>query len=440
MGMWSQARAMAAQTPEERNRYVDFLRAVSILFVIVGHWLITTAEYDPTSGVITPVLALEIVPWTAWLSWLFQVMPIFFIVGGYSNAISLAGAERKGLSYAQWLTGRLHRLLTPLTALVLFWAGLSLALTALGASSETVVFLSRTALVPTWFLAIYTMIVLLAPATHAFWRRYGFASLGVYIALAIAVDGAYFLLDMKAPGWTNYFWVWLAMHHLGFVWQEGRLPRTVWLLILSAAALAVLYYLTVIGPYPIAMAGSPGEEVSNTLPPKITLITLGLAQFGLLMALENPMRKALGSLRLWTATVLVNSMIMSIYLWHMTVLLALFAASYYLGGVGLTLEPGSSEWWLARPAWLLVPGILLVPVALLASPLERLARGADAPVPAAWRLVLGAVMTGAGITMATLLGFNGTLFSVASTGAILLLAGGAWICGILPISRSRAGA
>ena len=31
---------MAMQAPPERNRYVDFLRALSILAVVVGHWLV----------------------------------------------------------------------------------------------------------------------------------------------------------------------------------------------------------------------------------------------------------------------------------------------------------------------------------------------------------------------------------------------------------------
>ena len=38
-GLWSRAREVAIQTPESRNRYVDFLRALSILAVISGHWL-----------------------------------------------------------------------------------------------------------------------------------------------------------------------------------------------------------------------------------------------------------------------------------------------------------------------------------------------------------------------------------------------------------------
>ncbi len=38
--LWSQAAAAAARTPGSRNRYVDFLRALSILAVISGHWLV----------------------------------------------------------------------------------------------------------------------------------------------------------------------------------------------------------------------------------------------------------------------------------------------------------------------------------------------------------------------------------------------------------------
>ena len=105
MSIWSQASELAAQTPADRNRYVDFLRAVSIMFVIVGHWLITTAYFKPDTGTLDPILALDVIPWTSWLTWVFQVMPIFFIVGGYSNAISLEGAKKKQASYGEWLMG-----------------------------------------------------------------------------------------------------------------------------------------------------------------------------------------------------------------------------------------------------------------------------------------------------------------------------------------------
>ena len=430
MGIWTQATEVAAATPTDRNRYVDFLRAISIMFVISGHWLITTAYYDTDTGTLIPMLALDTIPWTRWLSWLFQVMPIFFIVGGYSNAVSLEGARKNQTSYAQWLTGRLHRLLTPLLLLVIVWAGISFVLHFLSVAPEKIRFLSRAALVPTWFLAIYTLIVLLAPATYALWRRWGFISLAGYILLAAFVDFAFFQFGWKTLGWTNYFWVWLGIHHLGFAWRDGRLGSPIALLAMSLASLLALMALIFLGPYPIAMAGSPGDEVSNTLPPKVTLIALGVFQFGLLLAIEKPMQRILSGLRTWTCTVIVNTMIMTIYLWHMTILLAVFALSYYSGGLGLTMEPGLGEWWWTRPLWLMILAALLVPVALLLSPLERVSRPKDAPTPPPWRLVGGAIMAGLGITLATLFGFDGNLLSLTSTGAIALVLGGAGLCGL----------
>ncbi|MFQ5608871.1 MAG: acyltransferase family protein, partial [Woeseiaceae bacterium] len=110
---------LAAQTPDERNRYVDFLRAVSILVVIIGHWLIATGHY--VDGTMTPGHLLKSQPQVQWLTWLFQVMPIFFIVGGYSNAVSLESAARNAVGYAGWLAARLNRLVGPLLILLLFW-------------------------------------------------------------------------------------------------------------------------------------------------------------------------------------------------------------------------------------------------------------------------------------------------------------------------------
>ena len=192
MKIWGQTLELAANTPAERNRYVDFLRAFSILFVISGHWLITGAFVDPKTGSYAPMLALEIVPWTEWLTWLFQVMPVFFMVGGYANAVSLESAAARGIGYGAWLATRLHRLLRPMLLLVLVWAVIAVLLFAGGTSSESIQFITRTALLPTWFLAIYTMIVILAPPSHAAWRRWGYWSLLAYLALAAATDIAFF--------------------------------------------------------------------------------------------------------------------------------------------------------------------------------------------------------------------------------------------------------
>ena len=317
-------------------------------------------------GTLEPGAILELQPWTQWLTWLFQVMPIFFFVGGYANAVSLEGAGRRNLGYAGWLVTRLNRLVTPLIALLVGWAILAAILHFSGVSGGVIRLASRAALIPIWFLAIYIMIVVLAPACYAAWRRWGFASFWALVAAAALVDAAFFVADLRWLGWSNYFWVWLAVHHLGFAWRDGRIGGPARLLACAAVGLGALALLIFKGPYPLAMVGSPDEDLSNTLPPKITLLALAAVQFGLLLSLESPMRRLLSGLRVWSATVLVNGMIMTVYLWHLTVLVIMVALAYAVGGFGLRIEPGSSEWWLTRPLWIGVLYVVLLPVADLA--------------------------------------------------------------------------
>jgi len=279
MGLWSQASSLAAQTPEGRNRYVDFLRSVSILFVIVGHWLIATAFY--VDGNLTQGHLLKSEPQTQWLTWLFQVMPIFFIVGGYSNAVSLESARRKQVAYAGWLAARLSRLVSPLLVLLFFWAALAIVMKFSGVGASVIQYSSQAALIPIWFLAIYIVVVILAPLTYRFWQKYGFASFWIFVAVAILTDVTFFVLDMRWLGWSNYLWVWLAVHHLGFAWRDGRFGSPGKLLLYSALGLATMSLLIFEGPYPFAMVGSPDEGLSNTLPPKITLLALARALFSI---------------------------------------------------------------------------------------------------------------------------------------------------------------
>jgi hypothetical protein len=443
MKIWSRALEMAELTPPERNRYVDFLRAVSIFVVVTGHWLVATAYY--VDGSLTPGHVLKIQPQTQWLTWIFQVMPIFFIVGGYSNAVSLESARKKGAGYDVWLLTRLNRLVAPLLVLVIAWGAIALTMRLMGVTPMVSQYASKAALVPTWFLAIYTVVVILAPAAYAFWRRLGFLSFWIFVALAGLTDLAFFAADMKWLGWINYFWVWLAVHHLGFAWRDNRLgsPRT--LLVYAAIAFAILYLLISKGPYPLAMVGSPDAGLSNTLPPKITLLALAVFQFGLLLSLENPMRRVLSGVRTWAATVLVNSMIMTFYLWHLTVMVVFVALLYLADGFWLGIEPGTSQWWLMRPLWIITLLVLLMAVALPLSALERGGRSADAAVPSPVRQVIGALMICLGVAMLALFGYGGSPlprldigFTDLDIGAFLLVIVGAAISGLLPRFRSTA--
>jgi len=434
MSIWSQATQLAAKTPDDRNRYVDFLRAISILVVISGHWLVAALYYH--DGSLSPGALMEIQPDTQWLTWIFQVMPIFFIVGGYANAVSIQSARRRGVGYAGWLAARLSRLVTPLLLLLVVWAALAATLHYSGVSGHILQLASRAALIPTWFLAIYIMVVMLAPATYIAWQRWGFLSLGFFAILGALGDLAYFGSELKWIGWSNYFWVWLSVHHLGYAWRDGRLPSPAKLVAFAMLGLFALTLLILKGPYPLAMVGSPGGELSNTTPPKITLLALGIFQFGLLLAIEAPMRRMLSGLRLWAATVLINSMIMTLYLWHLTIMVIVVALAYLAGGIGLGLEPGSSGWWLTRPLWIGFLFVMLLPAALLLAPLERRTRPSGSQIPSAARQITGAIITCIGIALLAMYGFGEPPRPYLDIQAFLMVVLGAGISGLVPFKQS----
>ena len=431
--MWGQVKQLAAQTPAERNRYVDFLRAVSILVVIIGHWLIATFYF--VDGELAAGHLLKTHPDVQWLTWAFQVMPIFFIVGGYSNGVSLESAARNAVPYGGWLATRLNRLVAPLLVLIVAWAGIGIVLGLFGVRPDLIQYASQASLIPTWFLAIYIVVVIVAPVTYRLWERFGFLSFFGFAVAGVLTDAAFFLADVRWLGWSNYLWVWLAVHQLGYAWRDGRTGGPGTMLICSAIGFAALALMIFKGPYPLAMVGSPDEGLSNTLPPKVTLLALGVFQFGLLLSLEGPMRRALDNLSLWAATVLINTMIMTVYLWHITVMILFVGVLYLLDGPGLGLEPGTTPWWYSRIVWVAVLTVLLVPVALAMSPLERRPRDPSAGIPSPARQIGGALLLCLGVALLAMYGYGGGPMPRLDLVSFLFVVVGAAVSGLLPRLR-----
>lgn len=433
MSIWTRAGALAAQTPASRNRYVDFLRAASILVVVFGHWL-AAAPWRRPDGELVATHLLAVADWTHWLTWAIQVMPVFFIVGGFSNGITWRAAQRAQTGYAAWLAGRLRRLVWPVLPLLLVWAGMGVAASVAGVREPLVRVGSQLALVPVWFLAVYLGVVLLVPISHALWERHRWGSFAGCVVVAIGLDFAFFR-GVPVVGWLNYVFVWSAVHQLGYAWSEGALSRPSRWLPMGLVGLALLIGLTSIdlAPYPRAMVGVPGEAISNTTPPKITLIALALAQAGLLLGLERPVRRWLARPAPWTATVLVSSMIMTVYLWHMTALILWVGFVYSVGegwesGVGLALEPGTAAWWRGRPLWLGVLALLLLPLVLALQRFER----PDPAVgtPPLWRLFVGAIFFVVGLALLAKDGISGGGAFGLRIGVLALPMAGALLIGI----------
>jgi len=428
--LWKQATDAAARTPEARNRYVDFLRAVSILAVISGHWLIAAPWVK--DGEIQLSNMLEYQSWTHVLTWVFQVMPVFFLVGGYSNGVSWNAALRDGKGYAHWLNGRLQRLLGPVIPLLVAWILLGVIGSVTHLQPELLKTGSQMALVPTWFLAVYVMAVALVPVTYGAWRRIGMWSFWLLAMAALLDDFLFFGAGLRVVGWVNYGFIWLAVHQLGYAWREGWFTGTRKALSWAVGGLVLLLVLVIVGPYPVSMVSVPGNDVSNTLPPKLPMLLIGIVQSGLLLSIEAPMRRWLTRPIPWTWTVLINGMIMTVFLWHLTASTLLIGVALFAGDVGLTAQPGSGVWWMLRIPWFM---LFLVALAALTLSFGAFERGRAGVAPAtAWRQVIGAAFVCGGLAFLALDGIAGN-GPLGLRAVVLLPFVGAALANVAPFGR-----
>jgi fucose 4-O-acetylase-like acetyltransferase len=387
-------RDLAAHTPATRNRVVDLLRAAAIVVVVLGHWLM--AAVVVRDGELVPGHLLGLATWTHPLTWIFQVMPVFFLVGGYANARSWRSARARGMPYAAWLRARLRRLLVPVVPLLLAWLVAASVATAAGVPAGTLRTASQVALVPTWFLAAYVVVCALAPATLWLWERTGWWSVVGGTVLGCLVDLASLGTGSLAVGFANYVVVWATVHQLGYAWLDGRLAGTGRRLLLAAVGAVGVVALVWAGPYPVSMVGLDGAAVNNSYPTRVTLLFLGMLQSGLVLALEPLLARWMGRPRAWGATVVLNTRIMTLYLWHLTAMVLVIGASLLTGGVGLHVAPLTGAWWLTRPVWWVVlAGVTLGLVALLGR-FENPRRD-DSPPPPAWLPVLVTVLACGGL-------------------------------------------
>jgi peptidoglycan/LPS O-acetylase OafA/YrhL len=108
-------------TPSARDRYVDFLRALSIVIVVVGHWTIALIFWEESKIFVHNVVGHQSGLWLA--TWVLQVMPLFFFVGGFSNAKGWGPPSTRKVTYHGFMRKRLSRLLRPTIVFVAVWIG-----------------------------------------------------------------------------------------------------------------------------------------------------------------------------------------------------------------------------------------------------------------------------------------------------------------------------
>jgi fucose 4-O-acetylase-like acetyltransferase len=162
-----------------------------LLVVIIGHWLMVAVT---PAGEITNTLKL--IPWLQPVTWVLQVMPLFFLVGGVAHAHSLDSLARRGGTgpgaYAAFIGARAARLLRPTLVFLLVWVVLGViadrtGLTA-GPGSQAALVVAALVMVPQllWFVGIYLAIAAFAPALYRAHRRWGPVDLGGFVCGGVA--------------------------------------------------------------------------------------------------------------------------------------------------------------------------------------------------------------------------------------------------------------
>jgi hypothetical protein len=367
------ARRIDAATPPQRDRAVDALRALAIAGVIGGHWLVTalvlgkgrSANHGGT--VLSDQSPLASMPWLTPLSWVFQTLAVFFLVGGYSAARSYRGG------YLPWLRKRMVRLARPVAALVAVWIPVTVGLLLAGVSGTTVHTILFLVISPLWFLGVYAGLTAMTPAAMWLVRRFGAWAAAFPAGLVAVADLVRFGLHGPSwVGWINLPAGWLVPYLLGIAWALGSLRgRRVPALMLAGGAAATAALITWAG-YPASMVGVNGSHISNLNPPTLAAVTFGIAQCGLALLLRDRLARAMRRPLAWAAIAMVNLSAMTLFLWHETALVTVSFLGTLIGRVpGLLTAPTSGLWVAERLAWLPVFAIVLAGLWLAFRRVER---------------------------------------------------------------------
>jgi hypothetical protein len=334
-----------------RDPVLDVARAGALAVVVLWHWTFSTVSLaDDGPHVGNPV---GTVPGLWGLTWLLQVMPLFFLVGG---AVHAAALDRRGS--VGFVGRRLHRLLVPALPLVMPAALLYAAATSFGheAAARTIVLVVS----PLWFAATYSVLVAIAPTAWRAQRRWPVGTPLVLGLAVAAVDAGRFLAGWDHPLYVllSFVVVWAAVHQLGFAWRSLRSAGTGTKVAVAAAGYAGLALCVVGLGYPASMVGVPGDRVSNMGPPDAAVVCLGVAQLGLLALAAGALARFAG--RHGRVVDGAASWSMTVFVWHLAAWLVAYAA---VRAVGVAV-PGdvTAAWWAQRPLWLVAPAAVAIPL------------------------------------------------------------------------------
>lgn len=394
-----------------RDGAVDLVRALCIFGVVTLHALmvgVTVSASGPSF-----VNASDGSTWIVSLSWVLQVMPLFFVIGGFSGATALRRMRARGEDAAAFVGGRIRRLLLP-AAVTIGTAGALLAvLSSAGVPASLVELAGWRYAQPLWFLGVFLLCQALLPVMLKNHDRAPLRTLAVLAAAAVAVDVVRGLTGIEAVGYVNLLFVWLALQQIGFFLADGAIDR---MPVRLRAAIAIIAVVLLAGAF-VAGVYSP-DLIANVNPPTTALVLVGIAHTAVFSLVRGRVGRFAERPLLAAVTRFVSARALTIYLWHMPVLLALAGISALLAmTTGIALPaPDGAPWWLTRPVWL---AAALGCTALVAIPLARFESMPAPPLTGSAVRLAAAVLVGV-VAVALLLVVGTSPGTVAVAVALLL--------------------
>ena len=344
-----------------RELSADLYRVVAVTVVVIGHWLVSAVTFH--DGQFGNDYPLDAMPWTRWLTLVFQVVPVFFLVGGYASAASWTRwREAGGRGWTEWVRNRLAAILGPTTAYVVLVLVAVAVLDWVGVGRSPLRFGGWAVAMHLWFVPIYLALLTLTPVAVAAHRRWGLLVPAVLAIAVVVVDVAARVWPLPTISSANYLLCWGAIYQAGICWRGGVLDGRRPVLIAAPAAI-VLAMLLGLRCYPISMVGSPGATEQNNFPPTAALLAFAAVQAAVMVAAAPAVTRRLQRSRWQRPLAAANNNVMAVYLWQMVPVVVVALVGY---PTGLLPQPeaGTGQWWGFRLIWLLI--LLVVTTAQMA--------------------------------------------------------------------------
>lgn len=380
-----------AATPADRDRAIDVIRITALVGVVTGHTVMATSTIR--DGVFVWTNLLTVSPIFQALTWVFQIMPLFFFAGVAASVSTWT----PGASWGDWLMRRCTRLYRPVFSYLAFW-GVTLVVAKQVLPVHVYEPVAGISIQLLWFLGAYVLVLAAMPllARITTTRRF-VVTVAVLYGMVAAVDVLRIGADGRgALGYLN-FAMWLIPGAFGVAYRRGLLTGR-GALLTAAVAFGVNVALVAVGPYELSLVGLESQHLKNMTPPSLLLAGHAIMMCALAIAAAPAIGRWARRPRVWWATAIGNSGAMTLYLWHIPPLLAMHLAFDFAGYP--RFDPSAPDFLVVSVMQLLIMAAAVAAAFVALRPLENgplpLWDGGGVPRPGIRSAAVGASLCIAG--------------------------------------------